>query len=204
MQKVKTALSENHCSRVSVTTYAENKLRGTSYCTYTVNTPPFPSNPGRPVETWNCTRRSGWWADQYWTQSRVSQGHDSWRPDMCHGKKPRSKILKVPCQVYISGSWVPKGPRQVCISGSWVPKVPRQVLRFRDPGFPRSHVQYIFQDPGFPRSHVRYLFQDPEFPRSHDKYNFQDPESPRSHNLESPRSHKYTFQDPESPRSHDK
>ena len=76
-QKVKTALSENHCSRVSVTTYAENKLRGTSYCTYTVNTPPFPSNPGRPVETWNCTRRSGWWADQYWTQSRVSQGHDS-------------------------------------------------------------------------------------------------------------------------------
>ena len=42
-------------------------------------------------------------------------------------KKSRSKILKVPCQVYISGSWVPKVPRQVYISGSWVPKVPRQV-----------------------------------------------------------------------------
>ena len=47
--------------------------------------------------------------------------------DMCHGKKSRSKILKVPHQVYNSGSWVPKVPRQVYISGSWVPKVPCQV-----------------------------------------------------------------------------
>ena len=47
--------------------------------------------------------------------------------DMCHGKKSRCKILKVPRQVYISGSWVPKVPRQVYISGSWVSKVPRQV-----------------------------------------------------------------------------
>ena len=47
--------------------------------------------------------------------------------DMCHGKKSRSKILKVPHQVYNSGSWVPKVPRQVYISGSWVPKVPYQV-----------------------------------------------------------------------------
>ena len=47
--------------------------------------------------------------------------------DMCHGKKSRSKILKVPHQVYNSGSWVPKVPCQVCISGSWVPKVPCQV-----------------------------------------------------------------------------
>ena len=36
-------------------------------------------------------------------------------PDMCHGKKLRSKILKVPHQVYNSGSWVPKVPRQVYI-----------------------------------------------------------------------------------------
>ena len=50
-----------------------------------------------------------------------------WGPDMCHGKKSRSKILKVPHQVYNSGSWVPKVPRQVYISGSWVPKVPCQV-----------------------------------------------------------------------------
>ena len=48
-------------------------------------------------------------------------------PDMCHGKKSRSKILKVPHQVYNSGFWVPKVPRQVYISGSWVPKVPCQV-----------------------------------------------------------------------------
>ena len=96
-------------------------------------------------------------------------------PDMCQGNKSRSKILKVPCQVYISGSWIPKVPCQVYISGSWVSKVPCQV--------------YI---------------SGSCFPRSHDKYKFQDPESPRSHNLESPRSHKYTFQNSESPRSHDK
>ena len=48
-------------------------------------------------------------------------------PDMCHGQKSRSKILKVPHQVYNSGSWVPKVPRQVYISGSWVPKVQCQV-----------------------------------------------------------------------------
>ena len=54
--------------------------------------------------------------------------HDTWcQADMCHGKKSRSKILKVPHQVYNSGSWVPKVPRQVYISGSWVPKVPCQV-----------------------------------------------------------------------------
>ena len=50
-----------------------------------------------------------------------------WVPDMCHGEKSRFKILKVPRQVYNSGSWVPKVPRQVYISGSWVPKVPCQV-----------------------------------------------------------------------------
>ena len=52
--------------------------------------------------------------------------HVLW-PDMCHGKKSRSKILKVPRQVYISGSWVPKVPRQVYISGSWVSRVPRSI-----------------------------------------------------------------------------
>ena len=46
------------------------------------------------------------------------------RAYMCHGEKSRSKILKVPHQVYNSESWVPKVPRQVYISGSWVPKVP--------------------------------------------------------------------------------
>ena len=63
--------------------------------------------------------------------------------DMCHGKKSRSKILKVPCQVYISGSWVPKVPRQVYISGSWVPKVPRPVYisGSRVPKVPRQ--EYI-------------------------------------------------------------
>ena len=47
--------------------------------------------------------------------------------DMCHDKKSRSKILKVPRQVYVSGSWVPKVPCQVYISGSWVSGVPRPV-----------------------------------------------------------------------------
>ena len=47
--------------------------------------------------------------------------------EMCHDKKSRSKTLKVPRQVYISGSWVPKVLRQIYISGSWVPKVPCQV-----------------------------------------------------------------------------
>ena len=128
------------------------------------------------------------------------------KADMCHGKKSRSKILKVPHQVYNSGSWVPKVPRQVgIISGSWVPKVPCQVYilgswvsRVPRPVYPSGS-----KVPKVPRQVPIPTFQDPGFPRSHDKYKFQDPESSRSHNLESPKSHKYTFQDPESPRSYD-
>ena len=61
------------------------------------------------------------------TNTGKPQPHPQSPADMCHDEKSRSKILKVPHQVYISGSWVPKVPRQVCISGSWVPKVPCQV-----------------------------------------------------------------------------
>ena len=88
-------------------------------------------------------------------------------PDMCHGKKSRSKILKVPCQVYISGSWVPRS---------------RVKYTFQDPGFPRSHDKCNFQDPGSQRSHNLDCprSHNLESPRSH-KYTFQDPESPRSH-----------------------
>ena len=68
-----------------------------------------------------------------WTAGSVDTGAlfmlhvHTLQSDMCHGKKSRSKILKVPHQVYNSGPWVPKVPRQVYISGSWVPKVPCQV-----------------------------------------------------------------------------
>ena len=57
----------------------------------------------------------------YSTTYEAAARHVPWQ------KKSRTKILKVPHQVYNSGSWVPKVPRQVYISGSWVPKVPCQV-----------------------------------------------------------------------------
>ena len=138
--------------------------------------------------------------------------HDHWVPsDMCHGKKSRSNILKVPHQVNNSGSSpVRQGlPRQVYISGSWVPwQSDMSSIHFEDPGFPGSHVQYTFRDPSVRQGPTfrYYIHRTPEVPKVPvASIIFQDPESSRSHNLESPKSHKYTFQDHRNPQDlHDK
>ena len=127
---------------------------------------------------------------------RVYSAHEWYRVTsmtssyMCHGKKSRSKILKVPRQVYISGSWVPKVPRQVYISRSWVPNVACQVYIS---GFWVSKVPRPVYIPGswVPNVPRQVYLSGSWVPKVHDKYKFQK-------NPGSPRSHKYTFQDPES------